>query len=182
MVIVKSSLFFAEDLSQFLAPTWQLTNSCNSSSKGSDSLFWLPKTPGTQVMHKHSGRQSTHRHFLKKKERKKQLEGTGGLQNRSVFKNTGCWVHFLVSTQQLTTRFYSSRSRGSGILFWHLKATGTQVVYRHSHRQSTHTDNTKYFSIKFKNRIENHGPTLSEERIWMLKLPRRMVGNETDFK
>lgn len=90
----------------------------------------------------------------------------------SMVKSTGCWVPFLVST----TRFYSSGSRGCGTLCWHLKATGTQVVYGHSHRQSTHTHNTKYFSVKFKNRIENHGPTLSEERIRMLKLPRRMVG------
>lgn len=44
----------------FPTPTWWLTTACNSSSRESDTLFWLLKTPGTHVMYIHTWRQNTH--------------------------------------------------------------------------------------------------------------------------
>lgn len=41
---------------QFLAPTQQLTATCNSSSRELDTHFWPPQTPSTHIVHIHTCR------------------------------------------------------------------------------------------------------------------------------
>lgn len=36
---------------QFQAPTWHLTRVCDSGSRASDALFWLPWAPGRHAEH-----------------------------------------------------------------------------------------------------------------------------------
>jgi hypothetical protein len=45
-------LFFQRTQIQFSANTWQLTTTCNSSSRESDVLFWLLGIPSKTVIHR----------------------------------------------------------------------------------------------------------------------------------
>ena len=45
------------------APTWQLTTICSSCCSRSDALFWTPWAPGTQVVHRHTSRQTSNTHL-----------------------------------------------------------------------------------------------------------------------
>jgi hypothetical protein len=56
-------------------PTGQFTTICKASYRGSETLFWLPKTPGMHMLHRHPYRQDTHKHKRKKgKERERERE------------------------------------------------------------------------------------------------------------
>lgn len=46
-------------------PTWSLTTSCYSSSRGLDSLFWPPKTTGTHVVYIHMCKYSQNKNLFK---------------------------------------------------------------------------------------------------------------------
>lgn len=73
----------------------------NSSSKGSDVLFWLPKAPSMNVVHRHACRQNTWIHKIKwefKKEEEYTLDWLGsprsrtsrsGMNSRVVFDSVG---------------------------------------------------------------------------------------------
>lgn len=53
-------LFLQRTRVQFPALTQWLTIICDFNSRFSDSFFWLPWTPGTQKVHRHTFRQNTH--------------------------------------------------------------------------------------------------------------------------
>jgi hypothetical protein len=56
----------AENLVLFPVPACQLTTICNSSSRGTDALFWPARVGGTRAVHLHAYRWNTHTHILYK--------------------------------------------------------------------------------------------------------------------
>jgi hypothetical protein len=53
-------LFLQRTWAQFLALTWWLIVVCNSRSRGSDTIVWPLRTPGTRGAHTHTGEPLTH--------------------------------------------------------------------------------------------------------------------------
>lgn len=47
------------------APTWWLTNTCNSNSQGSNAYIWLVSLDNTNIWSRHTSRQNVHTHKRK---------------------------------------------------------------------------------------------------------------------
>ena len=56
-------------------------------------------------------------------------------------------LHLVPSIHMVVTVMCKSSSRVSNAIFWPRQAPGRQVMYRHTHKQSTHTHKIKVSKI-----------------------------------